>query len=99
MEVRRPWERLPQESSAAYLRFRRFHDLDPAERTVRAAAGAEPGRHVSGYVERLAARFRWAERAAAWDAEIYRIEDEGRIEAIAATHRPSSDWTRGLTAP
>ena len=40
VEVRRPWERLPQESSAAYLRFRRFRDLDPAERTVRAAAGA-----------------------------------------------------------
>lgn len=71
-----PWERLPDESSRAYEGFREFRDLGPA-RSLRGLVATN--RHSA---RSWSLRFRWTERARAWDAELYRVEDARRLDAI-----------------
>lgn len=71
-----PWERLPDETSLAYAAFRQYRDLGPT-RTVDAMPT------VSAHsAQRWSRRHRWIERAHAWDAEAYRIEDARRLDQI-----------------
>jgi hypothetical protein len=78
-----PWEQLDGESSAAYERFRRYRDAGP-RRSVRVAGDVPRGRPASGYVRRLAERWRWRERAHAWDLEVHRRRDRARLDAAAS---------------
>jgi hypothetical protein len=71
-----PWERLPDETSKAYAAFRQYRDLGPT-RTVTAMSGVS---QISA--GRWARQHRWPARAAAWDAEAYRIEDARRLDQI-----------------
>ena len=80
-----PWERQAGESAAAFRAFRRYVALDPPLRTIRLSVGTPPGRRPPGCVERWAARHRWRERAALWDDEVYRIEDQQRLQAVGRT--------------
>lgn len=71
-----PWERLPAETARAYAAFRQYRDLGPA-RTVTSMSGVS--QVTAG---RWARAHRWMERAQAWDAEAYRLEDARRLEQI-----------------
>ena len=73
---RDPWDRAPGEGSTAYDAFRAFRDLGPTR-----SLGAVLGYSV-GSIRRWSTKFRWRERAQAWDDEAYRIEDARRLEAI-----------------
>lgn len=64
--MERRWWQLGDESVAAYRAFVAYRELGPG-RTVSGVAGMIPGRG-GGHLRRWADRFRWAERAAAWDA-------------------------------
>ena len=85
---RRPWQRQRGESAKAYSGFRRFRNLGP-DRTLTGARSI--GRRCSW-------RWRWAERARAWDAERFAREDEalldGRpptvLEVVAPLHDDAS---------
>jgi hypothetical protein len=81
---REPWERRADETSHQYLAFRRFRDLG-VTRSLRSLTGTPPGRRLPGNVERWATRHRWRERAAAWDDELFRIEDDARLESISGS--------------
>jgi len=70
-----PWERRSGESGKAYEAFRRFRDAGPG----RLLAGARP------IERRWSARWRWAERAAAWDDECWRRDDEQLLTARAGS--------------
>lgn len=59
------WWKLGEESVAAYRAFVAYRELGPG-RTVAAVAGMIPGRG-GGHLRRWSDRFRWVERAAAWD--------------------------------
>jgi hypothetical protein len=63
-----PWDRLPDESAAAYARFLVYRNLGP-ERTIAAAWGATKGnkRQPSGAFCAEAVANEWADRAASWD--------------------------------
>jgi hypothetical protein len=77
------WERLDGESSRAYAAFRVFRDGGPLRRVLDVAGvvGAAPAT-----VWRWSARWDWIGRAAAWDDECRRLEDQRRLEAIRAMH-------------
>ena len=78
-----PWEQLPEETSRAYEAFRRFRDLGSA-RSLRQLEGK------AGTLRKWSLRFRWPERARAWDTEQYRLEDARRLDDIRSmgqTHR------------
>lgn len=78
---RRPWERLPRESSRAYAAFRQYRDLPPP-RDRRVLAGLATPDTMSAWV----VRYDWLDRAEAWDTERYRLEDERRLEDIRTMH-------------
>lgn len=69
-DERRPWERQPAETDAAWSAFVLFRDAGPATRKV--------GDHGA-----WSSRFAWRERAAAWDAHADRALEGDRVEAIA----------------
>lgn len=54
------------ESGKAFLAFRAFRDLGP----LRSLSGARPIERRWSY------RWRWAERAGAWDTQLWRLADE-----------------------
>jgi hypothetical protein len=67
-----PWERARGESGKAYAAFRRFRDLGPA----RSLVGARKIERRWSYT------WRWAERAEAWDDELWRRYDAQLLEAL-----------------
>jgi hypothetical protein len=83
-DTRDPWERHPKESAKAYGAFRAFRDLSPPARRpedLAATLGIAPTQLSS-----WAMRWDWWQRAAAWDDEAHRIDDQERLEAIRAMH-------------
>lgn len=76
-----PWERMPKEPSKAHDAFRAFRDLAPGERS--AAAVGKLVRMSEVQVRRYIGAWDWWERAAAWDDEVHRLEDEGKLATIA----------------
>lgn len=70
-----PWEQLDDETARAYQAFRLFRDAGP----TRSLASSQAKR---GTARGWSIRFRWADRARAWDAEAHRLEDARRLEAI-----------------
>lgn len=98
MTVERPalWERQRGESVRAFHAFTLYRDLPPRERSLRRVAGllygdtrATNGRRksVPGRIQAWATRWSWAERAAAWDAELERHARNAAIEAIEEMRR------------
>ncbi|MGJ3558894.1 hypothetical protein ACR6C2_07905 [Streptomyces sp. INA 01156] len=78
-----PWERQPGETAKKHGQFLTFRDQGVA-RTLSAVAEALNFTHRSAQV--IATRFRWQERAAAWDAHLSRqyaaeMEEERRRAA------------------
>jgi hypothetical protein len=92
-----PWERQPGESVRCYQLFAIYRDLPPRQRSVRrveeiaraqAGKSARPSGGPSGWIKRIAVRYRWLERALAWDEEIERRKREAALrEAEEAGRR------------
>jgi hypothetical protein len=86
-----PWERLADEPAKAYEAFRAFRDAGPARTLV---GICPPFAH--GSVRKWAGWHRWWERARAWDAEGYRLEDARRLEAIRLMDETHSRAARAM---
>jgi hypothetical protein len=78
---RAAWDRWPKEPPRAYDAFRRFRDAGPL-RNLAAVGGDSNPRTV----ERWSAKWRWRERAVAWDDETHMVADRTRLEAIRTMH-------------
>lgn len=81
-EATQPWDRRPGESARAYETFRRFRDLGPLRQLDMVVAGETTIRTVREWSRRAD----WKDRAEAWDAEVHRMEDARRLEAIRTMH-------------
>lgn len=86
----KPWERRPKESARAYAAFVVFRNLGPS-RTLRAAyrqlSGNEQASQCSGEFSMRAVRFRWQERANAWDDHLQAERDRVAAEESAKWER------------
>lgn len=78
--AREPWERQPHETVKAYDAFCHYRDLDPYSRTV--AAVARSLGQTGEYLRQVARKWRWVERAAAWDEERDRASRMAEIRAL-----------------
>lgn len=86
------WERQPGEPARAYAAFCLYRDMPATERSLRAVAdrlygsgGGNPAskrRRAPGQLHKWSVRWRWVERAAAWDEEQDRVAREAQIRAI-----------------
>jgi len=81
MELRPdPWERQPREAAKAYAAFCAYRDMPAAQRSRwELARQLAKSRQL---VSRWSARWRWVERAEAWDAELDRQKRLKQVEAI-----------------
>jgi hypothetical protein len=78
------WERQEGEPVKAHGAFRIYRDLSPTRRDMATVA-----RQVSMSERRVrewAVDWQWRDRAAAWDYECHRVEDQERLEAIRDMH-------------
>jgi len=81
------WERLPGESAKAYEAFCIYRDLPPHERSLKAVAEKLGGKRSGKSralrpLERWSSRYRWVERAQAWDEEVDRRAREAHLRAV-----------------
>lgn len=98
------WQPLPDEPERWYARFEHYRRLGP-ERSIAAAYRADAGAGAAGRPSKawysMAARWRWAMRAEAWDehtreqrhapaAQALRAERVARLERALAFHEQSS---------
>ena len=96
-----PWERQPDEPSKAFHAFTVYRDLGPAKRSLAAVSldlyGERTGckRGAPGRVREWSGRYRWRERAEAWDA---RLDEEARQAAIEARRAMQERHQRGMAA-
>ncbi|MEV3855489.1 hypothetical protein AB0J38_14315 [Streptomyces sp. NPDC050095] len=87
-----PWEQQrPRESDDNYRRFEAYRDMK--DRKVRALA-VEIGRSPA-YLQKLATRMHWAERARAWDVE-QRRKDEAVLDEARRAHAKQMVAATGL---
>lgn len=80
------WEQQPGESGAAYGAFCVFRDLGPGRELTaayRQAAGKPEARQSSGCWNSWAGRYRWADRARAYDAHLEAVQLRAREQAAA----------------
>uniref|UniRef100_A0A7C2ZYB4 Uncharacterized protein n=2 Tax=Thermorudis TaxID=1649508 RepID=A0A7C2ZYB4_9BACT len=91
MTETKPWERLPGEPAKAYHAFTIYRDLSPKERSLRRVAEVlgygrskdKKGRlKVPATIEKWSRRYRWVDRALAWDDEQDRLRREAQREAV-----------------
>lgn len=70
---RKPWDRMDDESSAAYARFLVYRNLGPSRSVDKAYKSIAPkrvkSRRASGQWDSDSAQYNWEERAHAWDIE------------------------------
>ena len=78
--ARQPWDRRQDESAKAHAAFRAFRDLGPTRRLADV-----PGFRIDS-VRHWSRHHDWVDRAAAWDDETHRIDDERRLDAIRRMH-------------
>lgn len=85
-----PWERRNGESARAYVAFCAYRDLGPS-RSLSAAYGQHKGIEkaavtVPGAWTRWSVKFRWVERAEAWDADVEKKQQaafDARLKQLA----------------
>lgn len=79
-EERKPWERLPKETTEAFEAFKEYRDMG-AERSL-AKVGAKLGKSTE-LMERWSARHDWVKRVQAWDDEVEREASKNLLKEIA----------------
>lgn len=99
-----PWERQDGETDKAYAAFCIYRDLPPNERSLRAAAAKFYGkdkeklRRPPATFEKWSTRWRWVERARAWDEEQDRLAREAQLQAIKEMRERHAEQARYLQA-
>lgn len=73
-----PWEKQPEETPRAFEAFCVYRDLGP-NRSL-AKTGQKLGKNLTT-IQQWSARYRWVERATAWDQEQDRLAREAAIKA------------------
>jgi hypothetical protein len=88
-ECEQPWEQQPGEAARAYEAARLFFELGP-QRSVKTVALklGKPVRTMHHY----ARRYRWNERAQAYDRHFYQIRQEQQEKVVA--QRAEEEWQR-----
>lgn len=71
-----PWERQPGETSRAYAAFSVYRDLGPQRSLAKALAAAAKKPSNRRHWQRWAAKYRWVERAQAYDDYLDRLARE-----------------------
>lgn len=64
-----PWHQMDGEPDVYYQMFRVYATMPVGERSVRAAGKANGSKNLNGRLRQNAAKWKWTQRAAAWDAE------------------------------
>jgi hypothetical protein len=99
-----PWERLPGEPGRWYARFERFRLAGPnrsllgAVNAERAEAGRGKQGRVPGAWNEAARRWRWRERAAAWDESERRRAREHHATEVRDMRQRHAQEARALQA-
>lgn len=103
-----PWSQQPNETPRNYALFLAYRDME-GRRSVRGACDVaaerddaearttrDPGpRHPGGYAAGLAKKWRWAQRAMAWDIHMQKARDEAAIAAARLeSARRAAIWER-----
>lgn len=86
---RRPWERLPEETPKAWRAFCVFRDLGPTRTLARAAQALGLRPASVRRLEEWSSRYRWVERALAYDEWLdaqRRAEREAAVREMARRH-------------
>ncbi|MCS7007392.1 MAG: hypothetical protein NZL88_07550 [Gaiellaceae bacterium] len=83
------WQRQPWESDQGYRAFCLYRDLPPHERSV--ARVARLVRRSPGYLQRVASRDRWVERARAYLVHLERIVLQEHEQAIRRYRREATE--------
>lgn len=94
------YERLENENGKQYAAFCAFRDLG-TKRTLRAASAKvypHLAAHPGGSISAWSVRFRWLERAAAWDDEVDRKRRETEIEEVIAMRKRHVTQAQALQA-
>jgi len=84
------WDPQPGERPKAYESFRVYRDLGPkrtllaASQAIKGETGGKKGGKPPSHIERLASKWRWRERAKAYDDRHDRIRSETTAAVIAA---------------
>lgn len=73
-EERHPWEQLPEESNASYMRFCAYLSLGPT-RTIEKARASTGVKGRSGHWDRESSKYNWVDRAIAYD--IHMLSERG----------------------
>lgn len=79
-EERKPWERLPEESTEAYEAFKTYRDLDGKRSQAR--VGEKLGKSDT-LLSRWSAEYDWVKRVQAWDDEADRQSAQKQLKDIA----------------
>lgn len=92
-----PWDRLPGESSKAYVAFITYRDLGPY-RSIRKAIEKQ-GLSVKARLRTWlgwSSKYHWVERASAWSDHVSRLELDATERAIIAAAEREAAQREGL---
>jgi hypothetical protein len=101
-----PWDRLPEETIAAfaaaqiYFKLGANRSIAATQRTLEAGQGrgkkgATKGKGAAGRFTRWSSLHHWGERAAAWDLHVSRAEKAATERAmVEANERRAEDWVK-----
>jgi hypothetical protein len=94
-----PWEQQPGEPDREFRAFRAYRDLGTArslDAVGRALYEGQVGRKrgTTGRLQDWSVRWRWVERARAWDAELDRQGREAEVEAVKEMRRRHAEEAR-----
>ena len=90
-----PWDRLAHEgeTAVAFAHFCKYRDVGPTRQlrdTYRQAVGKPQARQASGQWLKWYTRFRWRQRAEAWDAALLRVRQEAAHREMAVIGREAT---------
>ena len=85
------WQQQPAESDKAYAKFLAFRNAG-SQRSIMGANGGKP----NGGLYRQAHKWRWGERASAWDASLRERTDEELVDRMVSTRHRLADEADAL---
>ena len=69
-EIKKPWERLEDETDTAYHRFSLYLKMGPERSISKVAEGLQKGSGYEKHLRRWSSKYSWVERAAAYDEHL-----------------------------
>lgn len=98
--MREPWKQLPQEDSRQFASFAAYRDMDPNVRSIRRACEEFHGDQFTENDYRrwttYSAKYRWKQRARAWDEYKDDVSRETELAAMREMKREQVQRARRL---